>query len=235
MADPQCPVQYERLGGRQHGDRIVHCHLERGHPGEHEEADTGVTWLTPPAESPTGMVCQTCGTDYGPDLHSDTGNASPRCNCFGPPGTNPGCPVHGNHATPPAVRHQDIPIDPGAGETTTGPGWDALRADRDRLDATLTNARAVASDRIADRDKLIRELMAERDAARADLDAALVTIRGQLVLQRTARRDGAADMLDRAAAKLQAYSDVHSSTVAMLRRWAAEVRTIPPTDRSSDA
>jgi F0F1-type ATP synthase membrane subunit b/b' len=243
------------------------------------------------------------------DLHSAAGNES-RCNCFGRPGTNPGCPAHGNHATRPAESPVDGPTDLGAGETTSRPGWDrrtiqaliddqysydrchtpdtcyncraqekaaeqragqisALLAERDRLDAEATswkarlvnetehlraryaklyddarderatlrherdnarhNLRQALDDWAAD----AKQLTAERDAARADLDAALVTIRGQLVLQRTARRDAAAGMLDRAAAKLQAYSDVHSSTVAMLRRWAAEVRTIPPTDRSS--
>ena len=105
----------------------------------------------------------------------------------------------------------------------------ALLAERDRLAAELdmTGQRMVKATR--ERNQALLDLQ----LVRADLDAALVTIRGQLVLQRTARRDAAADMLDRAAAKLQAYSDVHSSTVAMLRRWAAEVRTIPPTDRSS--
>jgi chromosome segregation ATPase len=39
-----------------------------------------------------------------------------------------------------------------------------------RLTGALTNARAVASDRIADRDKICRDVMAERDAARADAD-----------------------------------------------------------------
>ena len=198
------------------------------------------------------------------DLHSAAGNESLRCNCFGRPGTNPGCPAHGNHATRPAESAVDGPTGQGAGETTSGPGWDrdairviavdmeagggvrnaasirALLADRDRLERDLENAKADRHDLWDTRDKrnhqwmdAAERLTEERDAARADLDAALVTIRGQLVLQRTARRDAAADMLDRAAAKLQAYSDVHSSTVAMLRRWAAEVRTIPPTDRSS--
>ena len=116
---------------------------------------------------------------------------------------------------------------------------DALLADRDRLERDLENAKADRHDLWDTRDKrnhqwmeAAERLTEERDAAIADLDAALVTIRGQLVLQRTARRDAAADMLDRAAAKLQAYSDVHSSTVAMLRRWAAEVRAGPPTDRT---
>ena len=213
------------------------------------------------------------------DLHSAAGNASPRCNCFGPPGTNPGCPVHGNHATRPAESAVDGPTDPGAGETTSGPGWDrtvlmqlrptmgryvreevdALLADRDRLERNLENAKADRRDLWDTRDKrnhqwmeAAERLTEERDAAIADLDAALVTIRAlqdELATARraaiglsagleSARRGGAADMLDRAAAKLQAYSDVHSSTVAMLRRWAAEVRagrrTIPPTDRNSD-
>lgn len=41
----RCPARYEREGGRLPEDRLVHCHLEAGHPGEHEEADTEVTWL----------------------------------------------------------------------------------------------------------------------------------------------------------------------------------------------
>jgi hypothetical protein len=41
----RCPARYEREGGALPGDRIVECHLEAGHPGEHEEADTEVTWV----------------------------------------------------------------------------------------------------------------------------------------------------------------------------------------------
>lgn len=41
----RCPVEYEREGGHQRGDRIVHCHLNAGHPGEHEEEGAGVTWV----------------------------------------------------------------------------------------------------------------------------------------------------------------------------------------------
>jgi hypothetical protein len=40
----RCPARYEREGGRDPGDRIVKCHLEAGHPGEHEEEGTEVTW-----------------------------------------------------------------------------------------------------------------------------------------------------------------------------------------------
>ena len=148
------------------------------------------------------------------DLHSDAGNES-RCNCFGRPGTNPGCPAHGNHATPPAVRHQERPIDPGAGETTSGPGWDALRADRDRLDAALTNARAVASDRIADRDKLIRELMAERDAARA----ALATVRT------------VADHWRKVATRNEWVSAAHALCRVLAALDGETDPTIPPTPR----
>lgn len=53
MAETECRAQYQRPGGRQPGDRIVHCHLPAGHPGEHEEADTEVTW-----ESPTPTVAE---------------------------------------------------------------------------------------------------------------------------------------------------------------------------------
>lgn len=41
----RCPARYERPGGREPGDRIVACHLQAGHSGEHEEADTEVTWV----------------------------------------------------------------------------------------------------------------------------------------------------------------------------------------------
>lgn len=44
MTDRICPARYERPGGRERGDRIVKCHLPAGHPGEHEEVDTEVTW-----------------------------------------------------------------------------------------------------------------------------------------------------------------------------------------------
>ena len=207
------------------------------------------------------------------DLHSAAGNESPRCNCFGRPGTNPGFPVHGNHATRPAVRHQDGPAGPGAGEDTSGPGWDRewlrnlphslpsatydepdlagrarrelddLLADLDHAHQAWQSAQDLSWKHAIERD----EMYAKLTETRADLDAAMVTIRAlqdELATARraaiglsagleSARRDGAADMLDRAAAKLQAYSDVHSSTVAMLRRWAAEVRAGPPTDRTA--
>lgn len=44
VKSPKCESEYKRPGGRQRGDRIVRCHLERGHSGHHEEADTEVTW-----------------------------------------------------------------------------------------------------------------------------------------------------------------------------------------------
>jgi hypothetical protein len=39
-----CPARWERPGGRQRGDRLVACHLQSGHEGEHEEEGTDVTW-----------------------------------------------------------------------------------------------------------------------------------------------------------------------------------------------
>jgi hypothetical protein len=42
----QCPDQYERAGGRERGDRIVHCHLSVGHRGPHIELDTDSTWTS---------------------------------------------------------------------------------------------------------------------------------------------------------------------------------------------
>jgi hypothetical protein len=41
----RCPATYERDAGREPGDRIVECHLQAGHPGEHEEDGTDVTWI----------------------------------------------------------------------------------------------------------------------------------------------------------------------------------------------
>lgn len=40
----QCRAEYERPGGREHGDRIVRCGKVLGHRGDHEEADGGATW-----------------------------------------------------------------------------------------------------------------------------------------------------------------------------------------------
>lgn len=53
----RCPARYERPGGREPGDRIVACHLQAGHPGEHEEADTEVTWENdePSGDLPEGQ------------------------------------------------------------------------------------------------------------------------------------------------------------------------------------
>jgi hypothetical protein len=50
-AGGRCPARYERAGGREPGDRIVACHLEAGHPGDHEEADTEVTWVSHPLDA----------------------------------------------------------------------------------------------------------------------------------------------------------------------------------------
>ena len=192
------------------------------------------------------------------DLHSAARNESPACSCFGRPGTNPGCPAHGNHATPPAVRHQERPTDQGAGETTSGPGWDrewlrrlqhhlpsatysepelgiraareidALLADRDRLDAAWRAAHADGDEQAAQRWDLRRQLR----ETRADLDAALVTIRALQDELATARRDGAADVLDWAADELRDDSILPGTDSTWLAEVAAEVRagrrTIPP-------
>jgi hypothetical protein len=57
----RCPEIYEREGGREPGDRLVECHLQAGHPGEHEEAGTDVTWLNEAAV--------TCPHGYEPGDH----------------------------------------------------------------------------------------------------------------------------------------------------------------------
>lgn len=51
-----CRDEYVREGGRHPGDRIVRCHLPAGHPGEHEEADTEVTWINEATVSPPPEV-----------------------------------------------------------------------------------------------------------------------------------------------------------------------------------
>jgi hypothetical protein len=43
-----CAAEYQRPGGRQHGDRIVRCDLLTGHDGDHEETATGSTWPRTP-------------------------------------------------------------------------------------------------------------------------------------------------------------------------------------------
>lgn len=204
------------------------------------------------------------------DLHSAAGNASPACNCFGQSGTNPGCPAHGNHAATPAESAVDGPTDPGAGEDASGPGWDretiehfaslvwacadsygatgsglagqlrALLADRDRLDAAWRAAHADGDEQAAQRWELRRQLR----ETRADLDAALVTIRAlqdELTAARTSELATAqADALEAIAASY--HTGINATAYDMHRRarnWAADVaagrRTIPPTDRSSDA
>jgi len=56
--DRRCGSEYTRPGGRERGDRIVRCHLAPGHPGEHEEADTEVTWpASVPAPLSAGERC----------------------------------------------------------------------------------------------------------------------------------------------------------------------------------
>lgn len=47
---------------------------------------------------------------------------------------------------------------------------DYLRGEVERLTHTLTNARAVSDDRIADREAALRDIMRERDEARAELE-----------------------------------------------------------------
>ena len=104
------------------------------------------------------------------DLHSDARNES-RCNCFGHAGTNPGCPVHGNHAIPPAESQQDSPADPGAGKTTGGPGWD--RGNVERIIGMVASSPLGAS---GDGDQL-RALLADRD--RLDAERSAVTVAEQ--------------------------------------------------------
>lgn len=49
----QCRAEHP-ASGRRPGDRIVACLLGRGHPGDHEDVGTGITWSDPPpaAENP---------------------------------------------------------------------------------------------------------------------------------------------------------------------------------------
>lgn len=47
----RCPATYERPTGRERGDRLVECHLQAGHPGEHEEACTDATWINEAEEA----------------------------------------------------------------------------------------------------------------------------------------------------------------------------------------
>ena len=108
------------------------------------------------------------------DLHSAAGNES-RCNCFGRPGTNPGCPAHGNHATRPAESPVDGPTDLASGGDTGGPGWDRewlLRLPHHLPSATYDEpdiagrARRELDALLADRDRLGREAMREPARAR---------------------------------------------------------------------
>ncbi len=46
-----CPATYERPAGRERGDRLVECHLQAGHSGEHKEDGTDVTWINDEEES----------------------------------------------------------------------------------------------------------------------------------------------------------------------------------------
>ena len=163
------------------------------------------------------------------DLHSAAGNEGPRCNCFGWSGTNPGCPVHGNHATPPAESAVDGPTGPGAGETTTGPGWDrrtiqALIDDQYSYDRCHTpeecyNCRAQeksAEQRVGQ----LRALLAERDRLAVERSAVTVA--------------AAADALREASTCTNCLDD-SQLLIDMANEVAARRRTIPPTDRSSDA
>jgi len=61
--DRRCGSEYTRPGGRERGDRIIRCHLAHGHPGEHEEADTEVTWRTDyvPDESRVSAIAAATG------------------------------------------------------------------------------------------------------------------------------------------------------------------------------
>jgi hypothetical protein len=45
QGNPQCSAEYPN---RRHGDRIIRCHLQAGHSGLHEEAETEVTWEPDP-------------------------------------------------------------------------------------------------------------------------------------------------------------------------------------------
>jgi hypothetical protein len=69
----RCTARYERPGGRESGDRIVACHRPAGHPGDHEEADTGVTWPAHRLDTPP----VTPAADLADD-HKRAARAEPR-------------------------------------------------------------------------------------------------------------------------------------------------------------
>jgi hypothetical protein len=60
----RCPATYERTGGRAPGDRVVECHLQAGHPGDHEEDGTDVTWVDDDADLWAPEEYEPCGAEY---------------------------------------------------------------------------------------------------------------------------------------------------------------------------
>jgi len=57
----RCPATYPRPANTPPNTRIVHCHLEAGHPGEHEEEGTEVTWLP---EEPAPVPLRDLALDF---------------------------------------------------------------------------------------------------------------------------------------------------------------------------
>lgn len=133
----RCHAEYERHGGRRPGDRIIRCHLPAGHPGEHEEDDTEVTWAEPspaqappPADHPDGRRNMTAPgpaadlIEYAAKIivakrqESYTApyhwaGALWESGMLVAPGT---APPPGNVATMPDEEHADIPPAPETGE-----------------------------------------------------------------------------------------------------------------------
>lgn len=153
-----CRAQYPYLGRL---DRIVECHLERGHPGEHEEADTEFTW-TDPADAPEPDA-EHCGVEPA-DLHHLQDGVAPAPPAAPEPDSGPGwdrASIEGS------ARYLGYECDTDAEAEVL-----ALLADRDRMrDERRTLAmRCVEMERQRAEDREFIDTVAdERDAARAEL------------------------------------------------------------------
>lgn len=66
---PACRAEYPRLAFVSPNARIIRCGLQAGHPGEHEEDDTEVTWADPP--SPDLPATMLTGGDFDPEPDTD--------------------------------------------------------------------------------------------------------------------------------------------------------------------
>jgi hypothetical protein len=87
----RCRAQYPRPANVPPNTRLIHCGLQAGHPGEHEEDDTEVTWTPDDSTAPRSQTCGPCRDDRHAACDWDEQATADRCRCACP--SVIGCPT----------------------------------------------------------------------------------------------------------------------------------------------